>query len=328
MNYQVYTAQNFSGTHFIEQWGQSTSIALYDSSSHFFCVPGIEGCIGYRSHSKHLVVFGDPLCSPHDIERITYAFASFSKFLNKSVMYVGASQSFVQHLACADYAWLSIGNELIINPQERPLYKPGKKASYLRNKYNQAMRNNIIIHEYKGGNESVEKSLENLGQMWVRARKGLQIHLYHVEVFSHRNVKRWFYAIHNNEIVGVLILNTLKAVRGWVLNMLMVKPGSPTFTSEFLMISALESLRLEGYEYVSTGVLPGQLLMHMHGFNSFMTWIMPPLFTLSKTCFRLHEKERYWQKFNPQRKPLFLAINKKYIGLRALCDLMRALHVW
>ena len=314
----------------IEQWGTSFSIALLDPACSFFKVPTLDGLIGYRKIGNCIVVFGEPICPPDNLADLMCAFNAYCAEQSSNVVYIAASEVFTTMALQSQYVRgsLQLINEIVINPLEDPMARKGKKASLLRNKYNQAIRHGLEVKEYPGNDPSIEKDLERIGSDWMKARKGPQIYLFSGTLFTDRANKRWFYAEHNKSIIAVAMLNRIGATSGWVLNIIIVKPEALSITSEFMLIRILEVLRGEGCTFFSIGPSPAERLVNINGFNKVISFLARwAFYILGAKIFRLSNRQRYWDKFYPQKKPSFVLFGKARIGLPEVLGIMRAMNV-
>jgi lysylphosphatidylglycerol synthetase-like protein (DUF2156 family) len=312
---------------YVFRWGNPASIALLDPACKIFSAQSIDGVIGYRMASKYVVVIGDPVC-PHDsLEDLMRAFHAFCSAQDKNVIYIATSEQFMKwsmNRYCSSA--IECGVEVILNPTIDPTNKTGKKASLLRNKYNQSIRDGIQVKEYDGYDEQLEEAMQEVRDSWLQNRKGPQIYYLQVNLFADRIHKRWFYAEHQGRIIGVLMLNRIDAHHGWVINILMVVPDALTVTSEFLILSALATLRAEECTFLSIGTVPGSQLGHIEGLGFFSQWLARNIFKTAKKIFRLEDRQRYWKKFYPQTKPTYVLFSKARIKFSEIMGIMRALN--
>ncbi len=312
---------------YIHLWGNSASLTLFDPGCKIFSTPAIEGFIGYRFELKSAIVFGDPVCKKEDIESLIRAFHRFCDNQGKKIVYVSVSEDFIKKISSHLGAIVGFGDEIILNPQIDLRASSGRKASMLRNKSNQSIRDGITVHEYKEYDNTLEVQMEEVGQAWINARKGAQIYLWDIDLFSNRLHKRWFYARHDNRIVAVLMLNKLDGLGGWALNILMVAPYAPHTTSEFLVLHVLDVLRTEGCSYFTIGTTPSAALGYLQGIGRCSAWLARNAYGLAKRIFKLSDRQRYWKKFYPQSKPLYLAFSSAGISMYDMFAVMKALNV-
>lgn len=311
---------------YVRRFGGSASITLIDPSCQIFSTPHIDGIIGYRLESGCAIVFGDPLCLSTDLPLFVQAFHHYCEKQGWRIVYVGASGLFtrwaIEH-GCG--CFVEVGEELILDPFQNLL--EGTKGRLLRNKVNQAHRTDLSIHEYKENAPELEEAIQQVGAAWLKTRRGPQIYLSNVHLFAERVGKRWFYAKHDEKIVGVLILHQLEARRGWVIQFLMRTPDAPIGTSEQLVISIAEILHAEGCSFLSFGVAQRENLGEIKGLSAFSEWLARTVFKLAKRLFHLDRRRFYWQKFQPKAEPCYLIFSESKIRLRTVISLMRALNV-
>jgi lysylphosphatidylglycerol synthetase-like protein (DUF2156 family) len=319
--------ENKAVAEYIDLWGNSASQALLDSKCQLFSVPTIQGIIGYRFESKTAVVFGDPVCAPEEMPALAWAFQEFCDKKGKSIVYISATEQFTDwaiHHVCKTL--ISFGNEVILNPMENAMLLKGKRASLLRNKWNQSVRDGIEVKEYITVDQALESAMEGVAHAWLNDRKGPQMSLLRVNLFEDRTCKRWFYAQYKGKVVGVLMLNSLASCKGWVINMMMTDPTAPNPTSEFLVLSTLQVLRAEQCTYFSIGTTPAAELKRIEGISIIIAWIARSLFAVAKKIFKLSDRQRYWKKFYPQTKPLYLLFSNSSIKIQDIMAIMRALN--
>lgn len=319
--------ENKAVAEYIHQWGNSASHALLDPECRLFSTPGIDGIIGYRFALKSAIAFGDPVCAPKDMPALAQAFNEYCATHKKSIVYISATEPFANwaiNNICKTL--ISIGDEVILNPMQDAKLLKGKRASLLRNKWNQCIRDGIEVKEYSTYDGALEKGMEDVAAAWLNNRKGPQMSLLRVNLFTDRTRKRWFYAQDKGKVIGVLMLNSLSAYNGWVINMLMVDPSAPNPTSEFIVLSALEILRTEKCNYFSIGTTPAAQLEKIEGVHALIAWAARAIFYAAKKIFKLSDRQRYWKKFYPETKPLYLLLSKKGIALQEILAVMNALN--
>jgi len=309
----------------VRRWGGSASITLLDPSCSLFSIPSIKGIIGYRLESNCVVVFGDPLCEPENIPTLTKAFHHYCDEQGWSIVYATASRNFAQwaiHHTC--HSLIEVGEELFLDPFCVP--KSGLKVRLLRNKVSKARREGSTVNEYRGGDFKLEKAIEQVGEDWLKNRKGLQIYLAEVQLFSERIGKRWFYAKQHDRVVGVLLLHRIEARHGWLIQLSLTTPDAPIGTSEQLVTTVLETLREEGCHFLAFGIAQIEQLGEIAGLNKLAEWVARMVFKAAGRIFHLDRRKKYWSKFQPQTEPSYVLCNRSF-GLRELKALMRALNV-
>lgn len=314
---------------YIQKYGNASSIALLDPAFKFFRTENIDGIIGYRDESKCAVIFGEPICAAKDIPELTHAFHQYCDAHNKSIVYPFASESFkewtLKEKLC--HSAIQICHEIILNPLDDPRLKTGHDPRLLRNKWNQAQRNQIIFKEYLGSDPLLEKHMNEVARAWSDNRQGPQLFFAQIDLFAHRSNKRWFYTECNGEILTVLILNRIDAHNGWVINLLLRNPQASTYLSEVTILAALDTLRNEGCNFLSIGPIPAPALENIEGFSPFSTFFVRNTYKIATKLFKLEERQRFWKKFEPYKAPLYLLLNNSHIKIREIKGIMQAFNV-
>ncbi len=312
----------------VRRWGSSTTDAILDPHCSFFCTPSVEGGIGYRIVSNCIIALGDPVCSPSDISELAQAFHHYCQEEKKRVIYLMASEPFakwsMQH-TCKSL--VEFGEELSLNPQQNPLEKHGTHASLVRRKVRHALKEDVAVQEYLSQNTMLEREIEQVGMSWLKSRRGPQIHISRIYLFEDRLGKRWFYATHQDEIVGVVVLNQIQTKKGWLLNHLMIKPNAPHGTQELLVITALQALQREGCHFVSLGAVPATQLGEMTGLSPFSTQLTRWIYKGFYRFFRLDGLKTFWGKFDPKAERSYLLFSQPSIGFKEIRALMHSMNV-
>lgn len=311
--------------HYVREWGGAASNVLADNTCSLFTDPNIQGLIGYRVEGRCVIVFGDPVCSLENRPLLVQAFHQRFEAEGKNIVYATTSEEFsywAMENVCKGL--IEVGEELVLDPLNYP--KQGSNGRLLRKKSNHAKRDGVTIKEYTIHDEHIEKGIELAGKTWLEARNGPQIFLAHVDLFSDRNSKRWFYALKDEKIVGVILLNRLEAHGGWLLNLLMATPEAPIGTSEFLVTHALDVLCDEGCHFLSFGTVPSQQLGEIRGLGAASVWIARTVFKSVVKFFQLDGRRKFWLKFEPVSRRNFILFTKPRIGFSEVWAIMRAFN--
>ncbi len=297
----------------IQAWGNQASNALLDPTFTIFETPTIDGIIGYRLRLKCAVVFGDPVCSQQDMLNLVRAFKEFCTKQGYTIAYTLVSEQFTNWAMQNGYSYaIEMGRESFIDPMIDPKTRTGIHAGVLRNKWRLSIKRGITVKEHKSNDAITEQAMEEVAQRWIANRKGPQIHFFtSFNIFDDRQHKRYFYAECDGKIIGIVALNRLDAYDGWILQMTLLVPEAPTSTSEFLVLSILETLRIEGCRYLTIGITPNACMERIEGFGSITRQLAKRLHALSYKVFKLDKRSQYWRKFDPQEKSLFIVMDKK-----------------
>jgi lysylphosphatidylglycerol synthetase-like protein (DUF2156 family) len=320
-------AERSSLVKLVRRWGGSTSDAVLDPAMKVFQHPGIQGFMSYRPVLGCAVVFGDPICPPRDRERLATAFHRFAQEGGYHVIYVAASRSYahwaVNHV-CKTI--IEFGKELIFHPPTDPRKNKGAYGSLVRRKTKQACRQGVRIQEYIPYDPVLESAIEQVKEQWLDSRKGLQVHISNVYLFSDCFGKRWFYAKLGEKVLGVIAFNQLQVRNGWLLNHLMVVPDAPHGVSELLMATALETLEKEGCLFATVGAIAAPTLGEIQGLSPLASWMIRLVFKITSKVIRLEGLNTFWGKFHPTSEPSYLIFSQKTIGIKELWGIKKAMN--
>ena len=310
----------------IHRWGSPISEAVLDSCS-YFCVPEIEGFIGYRIAHQTAIVLGDPICSPEKKPLLATAFQKYCQDNHLSCIYFIISQEFAKWaIKNLCKIMIEIGDEIFFNPMVDPTI--GHKGFKLRNKIHHAMHEGLSFKEYTTPDPKLEEQILQLGKIWVKARKGPQIYMGNLNFFENRIGRRWFYLQDKDQnIVAMALLSELEAHDGWLLKYLITIPKAPRGTSELLMVSLLEILRQEECHFLTYGIVPADHLGETVGLGKFNILTVKFLFRVAKWIFRLTQRKFYWQQFHPHFKGSYLLFSVSSIGIKEIRALTAAMNI-
>ena len=312
----------------IRKWGDVNTDGLLEPTVQIFSIEGIEGFIGYRIENSHAVVFGDPVCSAADKPNLALAFQKHCESKNLKVVYTIVSKDFADwSFKALNACTVEFGETFILDPFHNPVNNKGPHAVLVRKKVKHALKDGVTIQEYTGGDPAIEAEINTIATNWVQRRRGPQIYLAHITLFNDRTGKRWFYATHKEKIVGLIVLNELKAKGGWLLNNQMLIPIAPNGTSELLIITALEALEKEDCHYVEAGPVTRKELGEIQGMNKAVEHLTRLVFKGAKHVFHLDGYEAFWTKFDPKLEGCYLSFPKKNIGYSSVRALMAAFNM-
>lgn len=312
----------------VRKWGSFTSDAILDPLCKHFTTPGVEGLIGYRIESGCAIVFGDPICSDSNIPALVRAFHQFCLKQQYRIMYITTSEPFAKwFFENVGGVSIEFGEELYDDLKIDPRAREGVNGSLVRRKVKHAVHEGTTVDEYKGDDQELENAIEQVGAAWLQTRRGLQVHISHVYLFDNRQGKRWFYAKQKDRIVGVVLLNQLQVRQGWLLNHLMHLPDAPHGTPELLVVTALETVRNEGYHYVTFGPVTTGIVGEIIGLGRFTEWFTRRVFNVANSYFRLSGRKKFWEKFHPESSRSFILFNSSRISLKDINGLAKALNI-
>lgn len=312
----------------VRKWGDVNTDALLEEDCHHFFIPEVEGFIGYKIKSSHAVVFGDPVCSPQDKLVLAKAFDEECQKMNLRVIYAIVSRDFAEWSSeNLSAIVIEFGTKFAFDPHDHPTDHTGSKAILVRKKVKHALSEGVVVKEYLGDDPSIQKQIEGLAADWVHKRQGLQVYLSSVTLFKNSYGKRWFYALKDNQIVGLLMLNELQSQKGWLLNNMMMINDAPKGLSELLVISTLETLDQEGCRRVLVGPVPSKQLGSITGLGKIRSNLLRFMFKIAKRIFHLEGHVTFWDKFQPQYESSFIIFPHKNLGYSSVKALLQALNV-
>lgn len=311
----------------VRTWGDINSDGILDTTCHIFAVPHITGLIGYRKDSRNAVVLGDPVCAPENKGMLAKAFQDYCKEQKLGVVYTIASEDFAkwaaEHLSAS---LIEFGDRIILNPIDNPMKKTGPKAVLVRKKVKRATKDGVAVREYTGEDLELEKQIEQIGQDWVKARKGPQVYLSPLSIFSDKQGKRWFYATWEGHVIGLLVLNEISSVKGWMMNNLMLTNEAPVGTSELLVISALQQLEKENCQFVLAGPTPTKRLGKMTGMGRLKQTFTRLAYQIATKVFNLDGQVVFWEKFQPTIEGSYLLFPEQNLNLLSVKAILHAYH--
>lgn len=323
------TAMTCEPIRLIRKFAGTASDALLDPACKQFYQEPIEGFIGYKQLAHCAIVLGDPVSAPSDAISLAQAFSQFAHDQHLSIVYMMTTASFTQAALNSGLskASLCFGEELWIPLDKNPFELTGEKASLLRRKVRHSQQEEVTVQEYTGQNPELERQMIALGNEWLSSREGLQIHTSKVRIFENRFGKRWFYAMKNNQVIGVLILNRMEATQSYLLNRYMVSPKAPGGTPEALVMKAIDTLREEKCPALCAGIVISKKAYQSQGLSSWQDLFAKMSLTLADRYFGLANRKVFWEKFNPLTKPSNLLFESGKIGLNELKAMSKALHI-
>lgn len=310
----------------VRRWGGSASDAVLDTTCQIFKLPHIDGLIGYRTENSCVIVYGDPVCARANISALTQAFYRFCEEQGKHIIFVSASEYFsnwaAQHICPAS---VEFGEELILNPQQDP--SAGAKGSLVRRKVRHALHEGTSVNEYIPSDVALEQAIEEVGNIWLKSRRGPQMYTSHIRLFDDRSGKRWFYAKKDNLVVGAVVLNRIQAREGWHFNHLMFTPQASHGTPELLIMTAVETLQKEGCQFATFGTVSSKNLGKINGFGCYASLFARTIYKIVSVLFHLNGKKMFWGKFQPQGEPSYLLFSRPSVGMKELLGIMKAMNV-
>lgn len=312
----------------VRKWGYTNTGGLLEENTHAYSCNGIEGFIGYHLKNSNAVVFGDPVCAPENKAALALAFQKECESKKIDVVYAMASLDFakwaVDNLSAIALEW---GENYLCDPRENPIDKTGVKASLVRRKSKHALKEGVVVKEYHPIDPNIETQIENLGRQWLEKRKGVQIHLSHLNLFKDQEGKRWFYAQQGDKIVGLGMLNALESRQGWLLNHVMISPDAAHGVPELLIVKMLETVDLEGCHCIVMGPAPCVRLKEILGANAFLAWTARLLYAGANLILHFGRHGMFWKKFQLETKGTYLVFPRQNLSYKSIRSLLNAFNL-
>lgn len=304
------------------RYGSAASEAMFDFPCHFFRIPECAGIIAYRLEYGCAVVFGDPICPPHEVQKLAEAFHRFCQDLKLNIIYIIVSEKFAKWAKETHCKLLiEVCEEFIFDPE----MDPQQTSKRLKHRVDKARKHGLTVHEYLPFNGEIEQSLKQVADQWQQAVKGSQIYLGHLNFFENHAGKRWFYVREKDQITSMIMLSKIESSKGWLLKFLITSPEAFQDTSEFLMTSVLEILRKENCRFLTKGVVPANALGEISGLGPFSTWTSRGIYQLISWMFKFKKRKAYWLRYNPKVARSYLLTSQPSLGINEIRALMKVL---
>lgn len=260
-----------------------------------FRIPEVDGVIGYHLVKHCAIVMGDPICLPEDVPQLSQAFYHYCQERNWRIVYALVSSSFAHWAINNGYHTLiQAAEELILNPTTF------EKRQKLRWKVNQSLQHGVVVKEYTDHDPVLENQMNATIKAWLKAKHGPQVHLGSLDTFVTGTNRRIFYAIHNNQMVGLLKIIPIDRFQGWTMNSFLAIPEAPIGTSEHLMSFVCDTLANEQCQFLCLGAISGTQLGEIVGMNFFSKFLARLIFDISRSIFKLDAKRNYLNKYHPK----------------------------
>lgn len=313
----------------IRRHGGSVSHALLDPTCSTFQLPGVNGVVGYRPSWGCAVALGDPVCQLDDTATLFDAFRAYCRRRGWRTIYAVASERLAALAAERGYASLLFGEELIFDLRRER--QQGPEGRELRKKVRKAERQEVFVSEYRPDgwrDEDLERAMERVSSSWLAARRGPQIYLADIRLFTEPAGKRWFYAGWAERIVGVLNTVELEARQSHLIDHVLATPDAPSGTSELLVARTLETLGAEGCRCATFGPAPSLSLGPAVNLGRVSEALARAAYNTAARIFHLDARTRYRRKFQVDRsEPSYLLFDPPQLGPREVMGVLRAFNL-
>lgn len=231
-------------------WDSSSYQILNEGMLYWFSKKG-DAVVGYVTRGKVRVVAGTPICSK---ERLADVISEFES-TGLPTCYFGAEPYLTSILTQSlHHSMISIGSQAIWNPLHWPMILE-RKAS-LRGQINRARNKNVEIKE-QIRTEALAVEIRRCVSEWLNSRSCLKLHfLADPGSLLIGKDRRFFVAIQERKVVGVLVLSPIPMRNGWLIEHIIRGKGAPNGTSECLIDSVMTQLGKEKCKHLSFGLAP------------------------------------------------------------------------
>jgi lysylphosphatidylglycerol synthetase-like protein (DUF2156 family) len=171
-----------------------------------FPLASVEGFIGYRNHRALPLVLGEPVCSPKHYRAAIQEFMDHCQAKNKSFLQICCGDAYREAVNGLNLSVVFIGDNFIFDPST---YSPkGRRAKIIRWSSKRAMQSGVSVKEYRSQelpDMALEAAMEALARRWIKKINRFTAHLYSLNLFENRAIKRYFYAEVGGTPVAMII---------------------------------------------------------------------------------------------------------------------------
>jgi phosphatidylglycerol lysyltransferase len=220
-----------------------------------------KGYIAYNIIFKCAIVLGDPIVPADSLEQAIRDLKEWAKS-KKLLICIVCTQNGYESFEKQGFKRVCWGYEPITNLNKFNL--KGPKKSNIRNNINHAVRNNLIVEEYKyisHRNPHIEKEIQRISNEWCQIKKIQEpIFLTGKADFENNYGTRYFICKYNKKIVGFLKYAPIFGGNSYYLENGRRGLNSPRGTIDYLLVKSFEKFSREGIEKVNFGPLPYAIL--------------------------------------------------------------------
>jgi|WetSurMetagenome_2_1015567.scaffolds.fasta_scaffold00148_10 lysylphosphatidylglycerol synthetase-like protein (DUF2156 family) len=297
-----------------------STLLLYDEVVSF-PLKTCEGFIGYRNGRKLLLVFGEPVCDPSNYHAAVEEFISFCRKSGKQFLFICCSEVFKNAVEDIGFSSILIGDDFIF---DTATYAPrGDKGKMVRLARNHALRAGASVKEYdhsKGPDLELEKKFSEISIRWLRATNRFKAHILNLNLFDHRDLKRYFYAEVAGEPVAFISCLPIYGRDGLLLEDVIRDPNAPYGIIELITLSVIDNLKQNGGKMLTFGISPRVDVSALKGPSLVVArlgvWFANKTFSLKKLY---HFRKKFYTSL---AEPSYLLKYPKGLGL---LDLVRIL---
>jgi len=242
----------------IKKYGTNSfsTLLLYDDIT-AFPLTSTEGFIGFRNSRKMLVVVGEPVCAPQDYRTAVCEFIEFCRKKRKQFIFICCGETFKNSVSDLDVSSFRIGEDFIFDVQS---YAPkGDKTKMVRLARNHAQRAGALVKEYcheRGVEPALEKAFNEIAVRWLRKNNRFKAHIMGLNLFDHRELKRYFYAEVNGTPVAFITCLPIYGRNGILLEDAIRDPAAPYGITELITLAIIDDLKRNKGAVATYGISP------------------------------------------------------------------------
>jgi fatty acid desaturase len=238
----------------------------YGRNLHSFMVlePGLsvwlaeDAAIAYAQRGGYWVAVGGPLCSPDQTVSVANAFREAASEVGCGVVFFGVTQPLVDRLEGTAFDALRIGVAPIWNPVQWD--EAIRKAEKLRNRLSKAHRCGITVRllnvDEVADHAPLRAQLTKIVDQWADQKALPPMgFMATVELFQHSDRRRYFIVQCGDVVYGFAACVPIYGRNGWLVEDMMIRPGSPAGCGEALVDAVMRQLSAQGGELVSLGMV-------------------------------------------------------------------------
>jgi lysylphosphatidylglycerol synthetase-like protein (DUF2156 family) len=306
----------------IKKYGTNSfsTLLLYDDIT-AFPLASTEGFVGYRNSKKMLVVIGEPVCPPDHFRAAVCEFIEFCRKNGKQFIFICCGDTFKNATSDLDVSSFRIGEDFIF---DAPSYAPrGDKTKMVRLARNHAVRAGAVVKEYRherGTDPALEKTFSEIALRWLRKNNKVKAHILGLNLFDHRELKRYFYAEVNGTPVAFVTCLPIYGRNGVLLEDAVRDPTAPYGITELITLAIIDDLKRNNGAMATFGISPKLDVGALSGPSR--TVVVVGVWFANK-IFNLHKLYHFRKKFCTSiAEPSYLLKYPKGFGL---LDLVRIL---